>query len=270
MWSSTPSRTRPRRPARPPKSKRIWAACWRRNCRRWAFATPISTSTAMSMQPSRPIPTSKCRSSASARIWTPRPIAPARTSSRRSSAITAAATSCCRAIPRQIIRAAEHPALADQIGNDIVTTDGTTLLGADNKAGLAEIMDAAHFLIRQSAHQARHHQDPVHARRRDRPRRRQGRSEKARRRFRLHDRRRNRREYRGRDVLRRRRHHHHRGRQHPSGLCQGQDGARHQDRGARSSIACRNRPARRKPPRASRAFCIRSAFPARWKRPRSA
>ncbi|MDB5515146.1 MAG: peptidase [Tardiphaga sp.] len=49
--------------------------------------------------------------------------------------------------PTQIIRAAEHPALADQIGNDIVTTDGTTLLGADNKAGLAEIMDAAHFLI---------------------------------------------------------------------------------------------------------------------------
>jgi tripeptide aminopeptidase len=49
--------------------------------------------------------------------------------------------------PSQIIRAAEHPALADQIGNDIVTSDGTTLLGADNKAGLAEIMDAAHFLV---------------------------------------------------------------------------------------------------------------------------
>jgi len=47
----------------------------------------------------------------------------------------------------QVIRAAEHPALADQIGNDIVTTDGTTLLGADNKAGIAEIMDAAKFLI---------------------------------------------------------------------------------------------------------------------------
>ncbi|WP_338826960.1 peptidase T [Bradyrhizobium sp. 27S5] len=47
----------------------------------------------------------------------------------------------------QVIRAAEHEALADQIGNDIITTDGTTLLGADNKAGLAEIMDAAHFLI---------------------------------------------------------------------------------------------------------------------------
>jgi tripeptide aminopeptidase len=49
--------------------------------------------------------------------------------------------------PTQVIRAAEHPALADQIGNDIVTTDGTTLLGADNKAGLAEIMDAVHFLV---------------------------------------------------------------------------------------------------------------------------
>src|SRR6201747_1400426 len=49
--------------------------------------------------------------------------------------------------PTQVIRAAEQPALADQIGNDIITTDGTTLLGADNKAGLAEIMDAAHFLV---------------------------------------------------------------------------------------------------------------------------
>jgi tripeptide aminopeptidase len=50
--------------------------------------------------------------------------------------------------PTQVIRAAEHPELADQIGNDIITTDGTTLLGADNKAGVAEIMDAAHFLVR--------------------------------------------------------------------------------------------------------------------------
>jgi tripeptide aminopeptidase len=50
--------------------------------------------------------------------------------------------------PSQVIRAAEHPALADQVGNDIITTDGTTLLGADNKAGIAEIMDAAHFLLK--------------------------------------------------------------------------------------------------------------------------
>jgi tripeptide aminopeptidase len=49
--------------------------------------------------------------------------------------------------PTQVIRTADQPALADQIGNDIVTSDGTTLLGADNKAGVAEIVDAAHFLI---------------------------------------------------------------------------------------------------------------------------
>ena len=48
----------------------------------------------------------------------------------------------------QMIRFAEHPALKNQIGNDIITTDGTTLLGADNKAGVAEIMDAAQFLSR--------------------------------------------------------------------------------------------------------------------------
>jgi tripeptide aminopeptidase len=47
----------------------------------------------------------------------------------------------------QVIRVAEHPELKNQIGNDIVTTDGTTLLGADNKAGLAEIMDATRFLL---------------------------------------------------------------------------------------------------------------------------
>ena len=49
--------------------------------------------------------------------------------------------------PAQVIRAAEYPDLANQIGNDIITTDGTTLLGADNKAGVAEIMDAAQFFI---------------------------------------------------------------------------------------------------------------------------
>jgi tripeptide aminopeptidase len=47
----------------------------------------------------------------------------------------------------QVIRFSEHPALAKQIGNDIVTTDGTTLLGADDKAGVAEIMDAVKILV---------------------------------------------------------------------------------------------------------------------------
>lgn len=49
--------------------------------------------------------------------------------------------------PAQVIRPEDHPHLKDQIGNDIITAGGTTLLGADNKAGLAEIMDAAHYLI---------------------------------------------------------------------------------------------------------------------------
>ena len=47
----------------------------------------------------------------------------------------------------QVLKASEHPALLDQLGNDIITADGTTLLGADNKAGVAEIMDAIYQLI---------------------------------------------------------------------------------------------------------------------------
>lgn len=47
----------------------------------------------------------------------------------------------------QVIRFTEHPDLKDQLGNDIITADGTTLLGADNKAGIAEIMDAMHYLL---------------------------------------------------------------------------------------------------------------------------
>ncbi|WP_105371007.1 peptidase T [Neorhizobium huautlense] len=47
----------------------------------------------------------------------------------------------------QVIRVSEHSVLKDLIGHDIVTSDGTTLLGADDKAGIAEIMSAAEFLI---------------------------------------------------------------------------------------------------------------------------
>src|ERR1700759_4970906 len=51
-----------------------------------------------------------------------------------------------KADPTQVIRFNEHPALAKQIGHDIITTDSTTLFGGANKAGVAEIMDAMHFL----------------------------------------------------------------------------------------------------------------------------
>ena len=47
----------------------------------------------------------------------------------------------------QIISMNDHPDLKNQIGNDLITASGLTLLGADNKAGIAEIMDAAQFLI---------------------------------------------------------------------------------------------------------------------------
>ena len=49
--------------------------------------------------------------------------------------------------PTVVLRAADIPLLAEQIGNDIVTASGTTLLGADNKAGVAEIVTAAAHLI---------------------------------------------------------------------------------------------------------------------------
>src|SRR5690625_5253323 len=41
----------------------------------------------------------------------------------------------------------EYPELQNYIGHTLITTDGTTLLGADNKAGIAEIMSAMEYLI---------------------------------------------------------------------------------------------------------------------------
>ena len=49
--------------------------------------------------------------------------------------------------PQVVISVEENPQLGEKIGHDIVTADGTTLLGADNKAGIAEIVDAMHTLI---------------------------------------------------------------------------------------------------------------------------
>ena len=49
--------------------------------------------------------------------------------------------------PSTVLRLADNPALAEQIGHDIVTASGTTLLGADNKSGVAEIVAAAEYLI---------------------------------------------------------------------------------------------------------------------------
>lgn len=48
----------------------------------------------------------------------------------------------------------EFPELKDYIGQDLITTDGTTLLGSDDKSGVAEIMTMVHFLL---AHPERKH-----------------------------------------------------------------------------------------------------------------
>lgn len=49
--------------------------------------------------------------------------------------------------PSQVIRPSETPHLNECVGEDIITTDGTTLLGADDKAGVAEVVTAAADLL---------------------------------------------------------------------------------------------------------------------------
>jgi len=52
--------------------------------------------------------------------------------------------------PTQVITTREHPYLKQKIGEDIITASGKTLLGADNKAGIAIIMDLANYLIQHN------------------------------------------------------------------------------------------------------------------------
>ncbi len=49
--------------------------------------------------------------------------------------------------PHLVLDPAALPELAQHVGHDLVTTDGTTLLGADDKAGVAEIMAAVEYLV---------------------------------------------------------------------------------------------------------------------------
>jgi tripeptide aminopeptidase len=49
--------------------------------------------------------------------------------------------------PTKVIRVAENPELASLLGKTIITTDGTTLLGSDDKSGVAVIMEAARVLV---------------------------------------------------------------------------------------------------------------------------
>lgn len=49
--------------------------------------------------------------------------------------------------PSQVISPNDHPYLKEKVGDDIITASGTTLLGADDKAGVAVIMDMVHYLV---------------------------------------------------------------------------------------------------------------------------
>ena len=56
--------------------------------------------------------------------------------------------------PSQVLDPADMPALAERVGHDLVTTDGTTLLGADDKAGVAIIVSAAERLLAEEGPRA--------------------------------------------------------------------------------------------------------------------
>ena len=53
-----------------------------------------------------------------------------------------------KGVPGLKLDPGEFPELLEHIGETIITTDGTTLLGADDKAGVAEIMAAAEYLLK--------------------------------------------------------------------------------------------------------------------------
>ena len=52
-----------------------------------------------------------------------------------------------KGVPGLQLRPAEFPEMLHYVGQTLITTDGTTLLGADDKAGVAEIMDAVQYLV---------------------------------------------------------------------------------------------------------------------------
>ncbi|MFN8221986.1 MAG: peptidase T [Gaiellales bacterium] len=56
--------------------------------------------------------------------------------------------------PAQVLDPDENEALRSRVGHDLVTSDGTTLLGADDKAGVAEIMAAVAYLCEDDAPRA--------------------------------------------------------------------------------------------------------------------
>ena len=143
--------------------------------------------------------------------------------------------------PQMVLRLSDNPWLAEQIGHDIVTASGATLLGADNKAGVAEIVAAAEYLM---AHPEIPHgtiRIALHAGRRGRRRHQVLRRPAIRRDLRLHDGRGDAGRARDREFFRRRDHDHLPRVQHAPRLCEGEDGQRDQGRGRLHQPAARRR-----------------------------
>ena len=61
---------------------------------------------------------------------------------------------CLNAEKRIFLRQSDYPALKNHVGKHLIVTDGTTLLGADDKAGVAEIMTAAEQILKQGGRHA--------------------------------------------------------------------------------------------------------------------
>ena len=55
-----------------------------------------------------------------------------------------------------ILKASDYPFVASLAGQRLIVTDGTTLLGADDKAGIAEIMTAAEFILKSNVSTAKY------------------------------------------------------------------------------------------------------------------
>ena len=69
-----------------------------------------------------------------------------------------------------VMRVSDFPFLEDYAGKRLIVTDGTTLLGADDKAGIAEILTMAERLLADDSITARQDRDSLHSRRGDRAR----------------------------------------------------------------------------------------------------
>ena len=134
-------------------------------------------------------------------------------------------SSRCRAAGR-VLDPATVSGLGAKVGHDIVTSSGDTLLGADDKAGVAEIVTAVSLPRRPPRAPPPHAARLLHARRGDRRGRDAVRRRALRRVLRLHDGRQRDRRAAGRDVHGRRGHADHPRRRHPPRLRQGHPGQR--------------------------------------------